>query len=255
MNDIMNRVRVLAIDDEPLALRQLASYVDRVPELLLVANCQSAVEAMSVLSREDVDAIFCDINMPDLNGMDLVRTLGREQQSSPLVVFTTAYSQYALEGFELAAVDFLLKPYSFMDFKRAADRLVERKRQLEAVKQSEKNNPELHPDASEVLYVRADHRTQAIPFRDIRYVQAMGEYLRIFTDSQPRPLMALLSMKRMSEMLPREHFMRIHRSHIINLNRIAHFSKGSVTLTDGTVLNIGDNYRADVEAWVAKRKA
>ena len=239
-------LRVVAIDDEPLALRQLVAYIRRMPELTLVAQCQSAVEAAGVLARETVDAIFCDINMPDLSGLDLVRSLlsGGE---APLVVFTTAYSQYALEGFEVAAVDYLLKPFGINDFQRAVNRVIERKQQQAALDEAKSQQAAEGAATNDVLYLRADHRTHAIALRDIRYVQAMGEYLRVYADSYARPLTALLSMKRISEQLPPDRFMRIHRSYILNLSRIAHFAKGRVTLTDGTELPIGDSYRSDFE--------
>lgn len=236
-------LRVVAIDDEPLALRQLVAYINRVPELTLVSKCQSAVEAAGVLAREQVDAIFCDINMPDLSGLDFVRALMNGGEA-PLVVFTTAYSQYALEGFEVAAVDYLLKPFSINDFQRSVNRLTERKQQQAALNETQSRQKDDSTGTDDVVYIRADHRTHAVPLRDIRYVQAMGEYLRVYVDSQPRPLTALLSMKRIGEQLPAERFLRIHRSYFINVNRIAHFAKGHVTLTDGTELPIGDSYRA-----------
>lgn len=245
-------LKVVAIDDEPLALRQLVAYIERVPELTLVAQCQSAVEAAGVLGREPVDAIFCDINMPDLSGLDFVRSLlsGGE---APLVVFTTAYSQYALEGFEVAAVDYLLKPFSMNDFQRAVNRLVERKQQQLALSEARSQQAAEGARGDDVIYVRADHRTHAVALRDIRYVQAMGEYLRVYADSHPRPLTTLLSMKRLGEQLPHDRFMRIHRSFIINLSRIAHFAKGRVTLNDETELPIGDSYRTAFEERLKKR--
>ena len=115
-------IKVLAIDDEPLALQQLVAYIKKVPFLELAGECQSALEAMEVLNQEPIDAIFCDINMPDLNGMEFVKSLA----VPPLVVFTTAYSEYAVEGFKVNAVDYLLKPFGLQDFQRAANRLRER---------------------------------------------------------------------------------------------------------------------------------
>ena len=115
-------IRVIAIDDEPLALQQLVSYIGKVPFLELAGQCQSAIEARQLLDRETVDAIFCDINMPDLNGMDFVKQLALP----PLIVFTTAYSEYAVEGFRVNAVDYLLKPFGLQDFMRAAERLKDR---------------------------------------------------------------------------------------------------------------------------------
>lgn len=246
-------LKVVAIDDEPLALRQLVAYINRMPELALVAKCQSAVEAAGVLAREEVDAIFCDINMPDLSGMDFVRSLVSGGEA-PLVVFTTAYSQYALEGFEVAAVDYLLKPFSINDFQRAVNRLTERKQQLEAMSETKKRQSARGGENDEVLCVRADHRTHALPLREIRYIQAMGEYLRLYVDSLARPLMTLMPMKKMEEALPDDYFIRIHRSYILNINRIAHFAKGRVTLTDGTELPIGDSYRAAFEERLTRRR-
>lgn len=115
-------IRCLAIDDEPLALQQLAAYIGKVPFLELAAQCQSALEARKFLEQDTVDAIFCDINMPDLNGMDFVKSL----QAAPMVVFTTAYAEYAVEGFKVNAVDYLLKPFGLQDFQRAANRIKER---------------------------------------------------------------------------------------------------------------------------------
>ena len=259
-------IRVIAIDDEPLALRQIVNYINRVPQLTLVAECQSAVEAAGVLHREEIDAIFCDINMPDLNGMEFVRLLQRSDvpaSTMPLVVFTTAYSEYALDGFQVAAVDYLLKPFGFNDFHRAADRIVQRHEEHTAMKTILSSEPKTERDnalptrsrVGDTLYIRADHRTHAVAFHDVRYVQAMGEYLRIYVDSASRPLMTLFSMKRMEETLPPDRFMRIHRSYIISLDRIAQVARGRVILNDSTELPIGDNYRAAFEEWLSARMA
>ena len=229
-------IRVLAIDDEPLALRQIVTYINKVSDLHLVAECRSALEARELLSREPVDALFCDINMPDLSGMDFVRQLSDDDvvQRRPLVIFTTAYSEYAVEGFKVDAVDYLLKPFSFADFTQSLERLRQRLEQ----------SP---------IFVRADHRNVAVQLADIVRVQAMGEYLRLYVTGQTRALMPLMAMKRMEELLPARQFLRIHRSHIINLQYLAEVGKGIVVLTDGTELPVGDNYRAALDQWVAER--
>ena len=133
-------IRCLAIDDEPLALQQLAAYIKKVPFLELAALCQSALEARQFLEQETVDAIFCDINMPDLNGMDFVKSL----VSPPLVVFTTAYAEYAIEGFKVNAVDYLLKPFGLQDFQRAANRLKEHHFRQNRISHSQSQNSR-HP--------------------------------------------------------------------------------------------------------------
>ena len=223
-------IRVLAIDDEPLALQQLAVYIKKIQFLELVAECQSAIEAKEILNSEDIDAIFCDINMPDLNGMDFVKSLS----SPPLVVFTTAYSEYAVEGFKVDAVDYLLKPFGLDDFKRAANRLLER---LES-----KPEPTIAEPEDDSIFVKTDYRVVKIAISDIRYIEGMSEYLKIHLESQPKPIVTLLSMKKMEEFLP-SHFMRIHRSYIINLKKIQEVNKNRVIMDSETYLPIGDNYK------------
>ena len=236
-------IRVLAIDDEPLALQQLVAYIRKIPFLELVAECQSALEAKELLNRESVDAVFCDINMPDLNGMDFVKSLS----VPPLIVFTTAYSEYAVEGFKVDAVDYLLKPFGLDEFRRAANRLKDR------LSPKTVNSPlgptgrfpqkELSTVNSEddTIFVKTDYRVVKLAVSDIRYIEGMSEYLKIYLEGQ-KPVITLLSMKKMEEYLP-PHFMRIHRSYIINLKKIQEVNKNRVILDADTYLPIGDNYR------------
>ena len=244
-------IRVLAIDDEPLALQQLTTYIGKVPFLELAGQCQSAAEAREILNNEIVDAIFCDINMPDLNGMDFVKSLA----TPPLVVFTTAYSEYAVEGFKINAVDYLLKPFGLDDFRRAANRLKER---IEAVPQTSAPTPTTsHPspipsDDDDSIFVKTDYKVIKIAISDIRYVEAMSEYLKIHLDSQPKPIITLLSMKKMEERLP-DYFMRIHRSYIINLKQIQEVNKNRVIMDADTYLPIGDNYRDAFNDYLNKK--
>lgn len=241
-------LRVLAIDDEPLALRQLVSYIQRVPFLQLVAQCQSAIEAQAYVQRGGIDAIFCDINMPDLNGMNFARALDTQAATAPLVVFTTAYSEYAVEGFRVDAVDYLLKPFSFDEFQLSSERLLKRH---ELIQQAAANTHLAADNApTDMLFVRADRATQAIPLSSIRYVQGMSEYLRFFTSDRPRPITTLLTMKSLEERLPADRFLRIHRSYIVALAEIRQVTRSRVILTDGTELPVGDNSRAALEAWL-----
>ena len=207
-------IRCLAIDDEPLALQQIVTYINKVPFLELAAQCQSAVEAREFLEHDTVDAIFCDINMPDLNGMDFVKSLA----APPLVVFTTAYSEYAVEGFRVNAVDYLLKPFGLQDFLRAANRLKERLSESAGT------------DSDDTLFLKTDSRIVKVALSDIRYIEGMSEYLKVWLDSQPKPIITLLSMKKMEEYLPTS-FMRIHRSYIVNLTKIQEVNKNRVILT------------------------
>lgn len=230
----MLMIRVLAIDDEPLALQQLTAYIGKVSFLELAGACQSVLEARKLLEKDSVDAIFCDINMPDLNGMDFVKSLA----APPMVVFTTAYSEYAVEGYKVDAVDYLLKPFSLDDFRRAANK-VKRQYELENSTRPVASIPD--GQADDVLFLKTEHRVLKVNIGDIRYIEGMSEYLKIYLEGQ-KPLVVLLSMKKMEERLPAM-FMRIHRSYIINLKKIAEVNKNRVILGEDAYLPIGDLYR------------
>ena len=241
-------IRVLAIDDEPLALQQIVAYINKVPFLELAAQCQSALEARKFLENDTVDAIFCDINMPDLNGMDFVKSL----TVPPLVVFTTAYSEYAVEGFRVNAVDYLLKPFGLQDFQRAANRLKERLELPTATAQVSAGQVVGSSDApmsSDVLFLKTDYRIVKVNISDIRYIEGMSEYLKVWLDTDAKPIITLLSMKKMEERLP-ANFMRIHRSYIINLNKIEEVNKNRVILDKDTYLPIGDLYKEAFQSYL-----
>lgn len=231
-------IRCLAIDDEPLALQQIAAYINKVPFLELAAQCHSALEARQFLSDDRVDAIFCDINMPDLNGMDFVKSL----TVPPLVVFTTAYSEYAIEGFKVNAVDYLLKPFGMQEFMRAANRLQERL-----------SIPASAPaETDDTLFLKTDYRIVKVNIPDIRYVEAMSEYLKVWIEGEAKPIITLLSMKKMEERLP-DNFMRVHRSYIINLDKIQEVNKNRVIMDADTYLPIGDLYKEAFQAYLDKK--
>ena len=233
-------IRCLAIDDEPLALQQICAYINKVPFLELASQCQSAVEARQFLENDTVDAIFCDINMPDLNGMDFVKSL----TASPLVVFTTAYAEYAVEGFKVNAVDYLLKPFGMQDFMRAANRLKER---VEANAPVVTASPTDKSD--DTVFLKTEYRIVRVAISNIRYVEAMSEYLKVWVDGEKKPIVTLLSMKKMEERLP-DNFMRIHRSYMVNLTKIQEVNKNRVILADDTFLPIGDMYKEAFQAYV-----
>ena len=235
-------IRCLAIDDEPLALGQLVAYISKVPFLELAAQCQSALEARAFLEHDTVDAIFCDINMPDLNGMDFVKSL----TVPPLVVFTTAYSEYAVEGFRVNAVDYLLKPFGLQDFQRAANRLEERLSSLHPSPFT------LHPIEDDALFLKTDYRVVKVAVDDIRYIEGMSEYLKVWVEGEAKPIITLLAMKKLEERLP-AHFMRIHRSYIVNLEKIQEVNKNRVILDAQTNLPVGDLYKEAFQRYVQSR--
>ncbi|MDD5862662.1 MAG: LytTR family DNA-binding domain-containing protein [Prevotella sp.] len=259
-------IRCLAIDDEPLALKQLKDFITMVPDLELTAACTSAVDAQQILDHQIVDAIFCDINMPDLNGMDFIKGLS----CPPLVVFTTAYSEYALEGYKVDAVDYLLKPFGLDDFRRAAAKLQRRLGErttddsgvagCPAASASDEeiaagsdvateaaDNRRLSAD-TDSLFVKVENRMVRVALSSIVYVESMSEYLKLHLDGVDaqghplRPVITLYSMKRLEERLP-SYFLRIHRSYIINLRYIKEVSKTRVLLRDDVLLPIGELYK------------
>ena len=237
-------IRCMAIDDEPLALQQIAAYIGKVPFLELAAQCQSALEAHQFLQNDTVDVIFCDINMPDLNGMDFIKSL----VAPPLVVFTTAYAEYAVEGFKVNAVDYLLKPFGLQDFMRAANRVKERisnQTRADSADNSNHNYSLLTTNSSlndDTIFLKTDYRIVKVAISDIRYVEAMSEYLKVWMEGDTKPIITLLSMKKMEERLP-QNFMRIHRSYIINLTKIQEVNKNRVIMDRDTYLPIGDMYK------------
>ncbi len=234
-------IRCLAIDDEPLALQQLTAYIKKIPFLELVDSCQSAHDALTVMNQEVIDAIFVDINMPDLNGMDFVKSL----PVPPLVVFTTAYSEYAVEGFKVDAVDYLLKPFGLTDFQRAANKVKAR--------YDQQNTAMISQVEDDVLFLKTDYKVIRIDVKDIRYVQSMSEYLKIFLEGRAKPVIVLLSMKKMEERLPENQFMRIHRGYIINLKKIQEVNKNRVIMDEETYLPIGDNYKEAFNSYLESK--
>lgn len=265
-------IRCLAIDDEPLALQQLVNFINKIPYLQLVKACPSAMEAKEMLSKDMVDAVFCDINMPDLNGMDFIKSLS----FPPLVVFTTAYSEYAVEGFKVDAVDYLLKPFGLDDFRRASEKLrrrlgekeqastpvtlqqpsANRQEQCGTTEPTDSSLPKIG-SSTDSLFVKVEGRMVKIRLSDIIYIEGMSEYLKIHLDGKDdrglprRPVVSLYSLKRLEERLP-DYFMRIHRSYIINLRRIQEVSKTRVMLDNDMLLPIGDLYKEKLNDYLCR---
>ncbi len=234
-------IRCLAIDDEPLALRQLAQYIEKIHYLELVAQCHSALDAQQLMESEHIDAIFIDINMPDLNGLQFIRSLDQP----PIVVLTTAYSEYALDGYKVNAVDYLLKPFSFDEFNHAAAKV---KRQYELYHSLATDDIGTRTDGN--LFVKTEHRYVKISVADILYIEGMSEYVKIHFSNDTHSLTILTSMKKLEDLLPSAAFMRIHRSYIINLNQVIEVNKSRVVLAAAVSLPIGDLYRDAVRQYI-----
>lgn len=239
------KLRTLIIDDEPIALEKLRTYVSKVPFLEITGVCRNGIEATEIISREDVDVVFTDINMPDMNGMDFISSL----TNPPFVVFITAYADYAIDSYRLSAIDYLLKPYGFADFQRAANKVLEqynlRVRQDRATS-SESTN--MATDDS--LFVKVDYKFVRVSLSDIRYIKGYGEYLQIFTRNSASPLMTLSSFNSLKTRLT-DNFLQVHRSYVVNMNAIQSISKNRIMMDSDTSIPIGDSYKESFQLYLS----
>lgn len=231
-----------------LALRQITGYISKIPYLELSATFNNAIDAQQRLTEEPADLIFADINMPDLNGVDFVRAL----PDRPMVIFTTAYSEYAVEGFKLDAVDYLLKPFSFADFSRSAAKA----NSLYELRQNRRSEPqetasEATPRDKEYISVKADYKVSLVRIAEIIYLESEGEYVRMHL-ADGSTITTLFRLKNMETALPAESFMRVHRSYIVNLRAIKAYVKGRIFLSDNEYVPIGENYKEAFQAYIDK---
>lgn len=233
-------IRCIAIDDEPLALRQIAGYIKKTPFLEMAGQCESASKAIELLESTPVDLMYVDINMPDLNGMDFVKTLDKP----PKVVFVTAYSQYALEGFRVNAIDYLLKPVSYPDFLKSANKV---KSWFDT---NQPKTDEVNSD-KDFLFIKSEYKIIRINFNDIKYIEGMSEYIRIHLTGS-KPVMTLLSMKSIEEQLPPERFMRVHRSYIVSLEKISVIERSRIIFDGNVYIPISDQYKAKFQSYLDK---
>ncbi len=235
-------MKCIAIDDEPLALRQISAYISKIPFLELQATFRSAVVAQEWLQQNEVDLIFVDINMPDMSGIEFVQSL----DAKAMVIFTTAYAEYAIEGYKLSAIDYLLKPFGLKDITRASEKalslyeLVQFQRNAQA--EQEVSESEEVAAEKDVISVYADRKTHLVKMSNIVYVESAGEYVRLHL-ADGTSLVTLFRLKNMESSLQSSQFMRVHRSYIINLGHITGYTKGRVFLSNEDYVPIGENYK------------
>ena len=241
----------MAVDDEPLALGLVCSFIEQTPFLRLVGRYESAVAALRALHEQpEVQLLFLDIKMPDLSGLELARVL----QKGPRIIFTTAFNQYALEGFRVDALDYLLKPFNYEEFLRAA---------LKARVFFEMKNAGLVPapvapaapmlPEEDHIYLKVEYQLVRVALADILYVEGLKDYVKVHLASATRPLLSLTSLRSMEEKLPVRQFMRIHRSYILGLNHIQAVSRGTVQIR-GETLPVSDGYREAFDQFFSRWK-
>lgn len=225
----------VAIDDEPLALELIRSYVARMPEVELLGVFEDAISGIEYLNRKNPDLVFLDINMPDISGIELAKAL----KEKPMIIFTTAHKQFAFDGFELEAVDYLLKPIDFDRFSKAVSKAIDIKK-YKASTYSVQEEP--------VIYVHSEYRMIKIVLKDVEYIESMEDYIKIHL-SNDKPVLTLMSLKKVLEVLPEQQFRRIHRSYIIPVSRIRSVQNKKVQLSN-VLLPIGESYLEQVKVWL-----
>jgi DNA-binding LytR/AlgR family response regulator len=230
-------IRCLIIDDEPLAQRVIERYAENIPFLEIVQKCNSALEAIDVLHNQEVELLFLDINMPRLSGMDFLKTL----KNPPLVIITTAYAEFAIQGYELDVVDYLMKPFAFDRFYKAIQKVEE------MIKGKEQRHTELkEPDKQDesFIFIKSSKKTFKVNLNDILYIEALGDYVKIFTTE--KMIISYQSLKNIETLLPSGVFPRIHKSFIIALSRIDLIEGNHVKIKD-RLIPIGTNFKGDFE--------
>ena len=233
-------IKCIAIDDEPHALRQLAEYIEAVPYLSLEGSFESAFDACNFLHDNVIDLIFVDINMPDINGIDFVKSLSKNVK----IVFITAHSEFAYEGFQFDAADYLLKPISFTDFLKPANKVNER------YFQQNSSLPEIQQNR-DYLFIKSEYRVIRINFKDIKYIESKREYVKIFLEGS-EPITTLMSIKKLEETLPDNIFMRVHRSFIVNLDKITVVERNRIVFDNKVYIPISENYGEKFQEYMEK---
>lgn len=231
----MKKITCLIADDEPMALSLIESYVLKTPFLELKAKCNSAIKAMEFLETDsDIDLFFLDIQMPDLTGLEFSRLLPTKSK----VVFTTAFDQYAIEGYKVNALDYLLKPFDYNEFLNASQKA----RNHFETNSLQNNENQQNNKNSDFIFVKSEYRQIKINLSEILYIEGLKDYVKIYTSSHPRPILTLMSLKKLEEELPSEQFMRVHRSYIISLEKIEAIERNHVVIKDGFI-TIAPNYK------------
>jgi two-component system LytT family response regulator len=233
------KITCIAIDDEPLAVKKIAAYIQKIPFLELVAECRSAFEAMEIIRSNKIQLIFIDINMPDFSGMEFVKSLTEK----PYIVFTTAYSEYAVEGFQVEAVDYLLKPISFSSLLKAANKVKELVDLKTAIVSETVKSTANH------LFVKSEYKLVRIELDDIKYIESQHEYIKIHLVNSS-PVLTQLSLKSIEEQLSPDKFMRVHRSFIVQLNKISVVDRNRIVFDGKVYIPVGDQYKVKFQEYI-----
>jgi two-component system response regulator LytT len=244
----------IAVDDEPLALGLVSSFIEQTPFLKLVGRFSSAVEALRAIHAQKIDVLFLDIQMPDLNGIELARVLDNSKTNKPRIIFITAYNQFALEGYRVDALDYLLKPFNYEEFLHAANKalayseLVEKSNAATASASVAIAEERIE---DEYLFLKVEYQLVRIALNDILYIEGLKDYVKIWLKSAEKPILSLTSLKSLEEKLPSKKFMRVHRSFIVSLDKINSITRNALQI--GKVnITVGDQYKEAFSQFLSK---
>jgi two-component system response regulator LytT len=247
----------IAVDDEPLALGLVASFIEQTPFLKMAGKFPSAVEALRVIHTQKIDVVFLDIQMPDLNGIELARVLDNSKANKPRIIFTTAYNQFALEGYRVDALDYLLKPFNYEEFLHAANKALAYGELLE--KSNVASAAPVIPAVAgieeriedEYLFLKVEYQLVRIALNDILYIEGLKDYVKVWLTSSEKPVLSLISLKSLDEKLPAKRFMRVHRSFIVSLNKINSITRNALQIGKINIA-VGDQYKEAFSLFLSK---
>jgi two-component system response regulator LytT len=240
----------IAVDDEPLALVQLSKFIEQTPFLTLSGKYADAMHALKAIHTQQIDLLFLDIQMPDLNGIELARVL-EKRSVKPHIIFTTAYNQFALEGYKVDALDYLLKPFNYEEFLRAAQKALKYAELLNKPSTQNLVLKEPEPAEEHYLFLKAEYQLVRIALDDILYIEGLKDYVKVELKQGEKPILSLTSLKALEEKLPPKRFMRIHRSFIVSLDKITSMTKNSVHVGK-TMITVSDQYKDTFAQFVGK---
>ena len=238
-------IKCAIVDDEPLAVNLLASYVEKIPFLELCGKYNNATDALHGIGETPVDLLFLDIQMPELNGMELSRMVPEDTR----IVFTTAFDQYAVDGFRANALDYLLKPISYADFMEACNKALQ---WFQLVQQSGQQATAAVEDEPRSIFVKSEYKLLQINLDDIRYIEGLKDYVKIYTEQSPHPILSLMNMKAIEQMLPASRFIRVHRSFIVQKSKIREIERNRIVFGD-VYIPIGDSYKQAFQDFINVR--
>ena len=228
-------IKCAIVDDEPLAVELLASYVKKIPFLELMGKYTNATDALHGIGENPVDLLFLDIQMPELNGLELSRMVPENTR----IVFTTAFNQYAIDGFRANALDYLLKPISYAEFMEACNKAMQ---WFQLVQQNEQQPAAKAEEEPTSIFVKSEYKLLQINLDDIRYIEGLKDYVKIYTEQSPHPILSLMNMKAIEQMLPASRFIRVHRSFIVQKSKIREIERNRIVFGD-VYIPIGDSYK------------